>query len=348
MSVYVSNFDKNELVSSLSDELRNDIMCAVEASLSKRGLAGEAFQNAWDNAFNSKVCDLEDMIDVKYADEKLSFYVVENLRFQQDGGGFNLTRYDKLRDAIVAFADLPKEYTSALGASLTGGKFGIGELDLIHRKNGEAVQVNDFKFVERWDNPLVHRAVNEINSKLGVEYESDCRMFGDKSVLVPLQPWEKQKLNSYFVDKYLRIDENTKNEAERRYGDLSMYSSSASHPVHMMMLRSSVNEVLVGGVGWLSGEDFFNKLDSIDEYESPERVKVMNVNINYVDLNGRTGQADISPSQFALLKKQTIERSAQHPAIDEQIENANKVRHEQMEGKNRSKSKNNEKTEPRL
>ena len=338
MSVYVSNFDKNELVSSLSGEIRNDIMSAVETALSMRGLAGEMFRNAWDNAYISKVCDLEDIIDIKYAEEKLSFYVVENLRFQQDGkGSFSLSRYDKLQDAIVAFNEMPKEYTSALGASLSGGKFGIGELDLIHRKNGEAVQVNDFKFSGRWDNPLVRRAVNETNIRLGVEYESDCRMFGDKSVLVPLQPWEEQKLNSYFMDKYLRPSEGAKKEVERRFGDLSMYSPT--HSVHTEYLLSSINEVMVGGVGWINGEEFLKKLHSLNEYESPERLKVMNVNVNYVDLNGRTGQADIPPSQFALLKKQTIEKSARHPDLDVQIENANKVRFEQMKGKDKSKNK---------
>ena len=57
-------------------------------------------------------------------------------------------------------------------------------------------------------------------------------------------------------------------------------------------------------------------------------------------MNGRTGQADINPHEFALLRKQTIERTAQHPDIDAQIDAANKIRQDNMEkGKNKSKDK---------
>ena len=333
MSVYISSTDKNEYVSSLSEEIRNDIMIAVESSLKDIGLKGDEYQKAWDNAFNSKVSDLEDTISIEYVDEKLSFYVVENLRFQQDkSGGFKIERFDKLEDAIQAFSELPQNYTSALGGAL-----GVGEIDFVHRKNGEAVQVNDFKYIERWDNPLVHRAIEAMNARLGVEYESDLRIFADHSVLIPLQGSESQHLNSYFVDKYLRPTKDAEWEVSKRYGDLSMYA--ADNRVHSLYLNSAVNEVFVGGHGWMKAEAFFKKLESIDEYASPERLKVMNLNINYVDLNGRIGQADIKPHQFSLLKKQTIEKTAQHPDIDSQIEFANKVREGQIENKGKSKNK---------
>ena len=340
MSVFISNINKNDYVNTLSEEIRNDIMMAVETSLNKAGFKGDEFQEAWDNAFNSRVCDLEDTIDIKYEDNKLSFYVVENLRFQQDKkGGFNLTRYDKLQDALVAFAEMPREYTSALGGTL-----GVREIDFVHRKNGENVQINDFKFIEHWDNPLVHRAVNMIKSRLGIEYESDLKMF-HKSVLIPVQEFEKPKINSYFMDKYLRPREGVEKEIRRKYGDPAMYGPT--HPMHYEHLYSAVNEVFVGGKGWMNAEKFFKKLNSISEYDSPERLKVMKLNINYVDLNGRVGQADINPSDFALLKKQTIERSAQHPDIDVQIDTANKIRLEQMEnkGKNRTKQKDKDEQE---
>lgn len=330
MSVFVSKANKGDYVNALSDEIRNEIMIAVEASLKEDDLEGEEFQKAWDKSFNSRVTDLEDTIDIEYMDEKLSYYVVENLRFQQDGkGGFNLTRYDKLQDAIVAFSQHPKEYTSAIGASLTGGKFGIGEIDLIHRKNGKAVQVNDFKFIERWDNPLVLRAVNELNSKLGVEYESDIRMFSqDKKfslpVLVPVQDLKDKTLNSYFMDKYLRPVDGSTN------------------------LMTSINEVFVGGKGWRKAEKFFKKIAALEEKQSPDRLKVMQLNINYVDLNGRIGQADIKPGDFALLKKQTLERTAKHPDIDVQIDTANKIRAEQIENKRKAKEqKKNKDTQER-
>jgi len=341
MAVYVSESMKTACVNTLSEEIRNDIMIAVEEKLNQwvPKLSSDEFQRSWDSAFASRVCDLEGTIQIDYVKEDLSFYVVENLRHQQNGtGGFKISRYDKLEDAIYAFAALPKEYTSALGGSLTGGKFGVGEIDFIHRKNGEVVQVNDFKFSPQWDNPLVLRASQAMNSKLGVEYESDLRMFGNKTVLVPLCSTEDRVLNSYYMDKYLRPAKDAEYQVGRKYGDLSMYD--ASSPVHSLYLNSAVNEVMVGGQGWVKGEDFFKKLDSIDEYGSPERLKVMKLNINYVDLNGRIGQADINPHEFALLKKQTIEKTARHPAIDVQIAEASKVQAEQM---NKGKQKNKEK-----
>lgn len=334
MSVYISKFNKNDYVSSLSEELRNDIMIAVENKFNDIGLKGDEFQKSWNDAFNSRVCDLEDTINIEYAEEKFSFYVVENLRFEQDkSGNFSLTRHDKLEDAIKTFNELPANFTSALGGTL-----GKGEIDFIHRVNGEAVLVNDFKFVEAWDNPLVHRALEMMKSRLGVEYESDVRMFIDHSVLVPLQN-EKPVLNSYFMDKYLLPQEDAEKAVILRYGSPDQYPEN--HPVHTEHFNSAVNEVFVGGQGWIKGEDFFNKLNSINSYENPERLKVMKININYIDMNGRTGQADINPHEFALLRKQTIERTAQHPDIDAQIDAANKVRQHNMEkGKNKSKDKN--------
>lgn len=333
MSVYLSKIYRETPVGELPLEMRNEVMVALEESLKGLPMDSGAYQQAWETAYNSKVCNLGGSVQFEFVDEQLSYYVVENLRHQQDGtGGFKIDRYNNLQDAIAAFSELPKEYTSAFGASLTGGKFGIGEIDIVHRKNGDVVQVNDFKYIDRWDNPLVRRAVCEINSKLGIEYESDLRLFGDKTVLIPLQPWGEQKLNSYFMDKYLRPVPGAEKEIARRYGDPSMFAPS--HPIHTAHLISAINEIYVdGGSGWMKAADFFKKLNSIDEYASPERMKVSSLNINYVDLNGREGQADIQPIQFGLLKKQTIERTAQHPDIDAQIEAANKIRMEQLENR---------------
>lgn len=333
MSVYISKFEKNDYVNTLSEEVRNDIMIAVENKLSEIGLKGDEHQKAWDDAYNSMVWDLEDTIDIEYAEDRLLFYVVENLRHEQDkSGNFTITRYGRLEDAIKAFNELPSNYTSALGGTL-----GKGEIDFIHRINGESVLVNDFKFVETWDNPLVHRALEMIKSRLGVEYESDVRMFNGHSVIVPLQN-EKPVLNSYFMDKYLRPREGAEEAVVFRYGSPEQYPEN--HPVHTEHFNTAVNEFFVGGQGWISGEEFFNKLNSINAYENPERLKVMKININYEDMNGRTGQADINPHEFALLRKQTIERTAQHPAIDAQIDAANKIRQDNMlRGKKKSKDK---------
>ena len=337
MSVYLSKCYRETLVKDLPNEMQNDIRDAAAEVLKSWSKDLNDRQQAWNQVLNSRVCDVDGAIQVVFVDEQLSYYVVENLRFQQDcTGGFKIDRYDNLQDAIRAFKELPDNFTSALGARLTGGKFGVGELDLVHRKNGEPVQVNDFKFSERWDNPLVHRAVDHLNFQLGIVRESDLRTF-NKSVLIPVQPWEPQTLNSYFMDKYLRPVEGAEKEVQRKYGDPAMYD--ASHPVHSEHLHSSVNEVFVFGEGWIKGEEFFKRLYSINEYESPERLKVESLNINYVDMNGRVGQADIAPLQFALLKKQTLERTARHPGIDDQIEAANKIRMDQLEKQGRDNTK---------
>lgn len=333
MSVFISKANKSDYVNTLSDEIRNEIMIAVETSLKESDLEGEEFRKAWDDAFNSRVSDLEDTIDIEYMDKVLSFYVVENLRFQQDkSGGFNIKRFDKLSDAIIAFSELPSKYTSALGAAYDGG-----ELDFVHRIQSIPALVQDYKRSSaRWENPLVDRAVNEMISKLGLEYELDLDCF-DKSVLIPLQERSKKTINSYFMDKYLRPSK-PEGWTDPRWGSPDMYSKD--HYMHQEYLHTAINEVYVGGKGWMSGDKFLKKLNALKEYDTPERLKVMQININYVDLNGRIGQADILPGDFALLKKQTIERTARHPDIDVQIDTANKVRAEQIENKRRGKSKN--------
>lgn len=331
MSVFISKVNKGDYVNTLSDEIRNDIMIAVETSLNEAGLEGDEYQQAWNNAFNSKVSDLEDTIDIEYIDKQLSFYVVENLRFQQDkSGGFNIKRYDKLSDAIVAFSELPEKYTSALGAA-----YDNGELDFVHRIQGMPAFVKDYKHnPARWENPLVDRAINEMISKLGLEYELDLDCFY-KSILIPIQERGDKTINSYFMDKYLRPSK-PEGWTDKRWGSPDMYSKD--HYMHQEYLHSAINEVYVGGKGWMPGDKFLKKLNAMKEYDTPERFKVMQLNINYVDMNGRIGQADIQPGDFALLKKQTLERTAKHPDIDVQIETANKIRVEQMENKRKSKS----------
>lgn len=333
MSIIISNANKTDYVNSLSQELRNAIMIEVETHLNDLDLESEEFQKSWDDAFNSKVCDLEDTIDIEFVDDVLSYYVIDNLRSVQDGmGSFKLERFDKLDEAIDAFNKYPDNYTAALGGSL-----GSREIDFVHRKNGINIQVNDFKFIEHWNNPLVDRATKELIYKLDIEYESDLRMF-NKTVLIPIQEENYTTLNSYFMDKYLRPRDGVEKEIRRKYGDPNMYGPT--DPMHYEHLYSAVNEVFVPGNGWMKAEKFFKKLDSISECDSPERLKVMKLNINYVDLNGRVGQADINPNDFALLKKQTIERTAEKPSIEEQIKYADAIKQEQIaQAKNKTKDK---------
>lgn len=342
--VKVSEALKTAYVSTLSEEMQNKIMAAVDevVLLGYPDMAAEDLQQCREQAFNSRVCDLDGAIKIEFVPGELSFYVIDNLRYRQDqtASCFKITRFDKLEDAVQAYCAMPKEYTSAIGGSLSGGKFGVGEMDFVHRKNGDDVLVNDFRFSERWDHPLVNEAVQNLISAMHIEYESDCRMFGDKTVLVPLRQPADDHLDSYFMDKYLRPKDGAEQEVARKWGSPEMYS--ASHPMHSEHLLSAINEVFVEGQGWMKGQAFLEELHSIDEYSSPERLKVCRININYVDMNDRWGQGDLNPHQFALLKKQTVERTAQHPLLDDQIENAQKIRDQKI-GKDMVKDKTVEK-----
>ena len=297
MSVYVSKADMDKRVNELSDEVQTELL--------------NEFSNL--EILNLKVSEVAEVADIKFVDEQLKFYVVDNLRSQQDDNrGFKLTRYDDLKDAVQAFNSFPKEWTSAIGGAL-----GKGEIDFIHRRNGVPVLVNDFKLIDRWDNPLVHRAVGSIIEQLKVEYESDCRFFGNKTVVLPLKRDDDMKLNSYFTDKYLRPAEDDKSDN----------------------LLSAVNEVYCEGEGWIQADDFFKKLDSQNEYQSSERFTVTKLNVNYVDLHNHYGQADIDPHDFSLLKTQTIERTAKHPPLDAQIHEAEQIKAKMIYGPARTKGK---------
>lgn len=228
--------------------------------------------------------------------DKLSFYVVDNLRSMQDSGhSFKLTRVDTLDEAVKLYNSFPREYTSAIG-----GVLGRGEIDLVHRKNGDDVLVNDFRFIERWNTPVVDEAIEQLIADLRIRYESDVRTYGT-TIVVPLQYGDARKLNSYFDDKYLLPDEDTTN------------------------LLSAVNEVYIEDRGWIDGYEFYKMLTNLNEYENPTRYKVQQFNVNYIDLDGRTGQADMLPCDFALIKEQTEKQSAKKRSIDEIIDDAQSV-----------------------
>lgn len=293
MKVFICEKDRNRFVRELDGHLKECISKAVSLALAQQDYGSNDYINGVNNALESRVCDLEDTIDIEYLPEKLTFFTFNNLRCQQDGVPSEVKRFENLQDAIKEYNSLPKEYTTALGGYL-------GEtncIDFIHRRNGESVLVNDFKKIEDWSgNGLVMQAINSIIGQLGVEYESDISSLGYQCpVLVPVS--FQNRINSYFQDKYLRPDDEK-------------------------TLLSAINEVFVEGNGWVEAKKFFNDLDKIAPSRETYRPKVTKYNVNYVDLNGHCGQADISPADFAMLKKQTEERSAKHPEIDSQIKDA--------------------------
>lgn len=71
---------------------------------------------------------------------------------------------------------------------------------------------------------------------------------------------------------------------------------------------SSVNEYFVDGIGWLDNASYdreqkFSELSSKDFY-----AKVTQMNISYVDTEGRTGQMDVSKKDYDLLTEKTYSK----------------------------------------
>lgn len=314
MKVWISEKNRTSYVSELDGYLKERINEAVSLSLARQDYGNNSYINGVNNAMASRVCDLEDTIDITYLPEKLTFFTFNNLRSQQDGTNAEVKRFDSLDEALKEYNSLPKEYTTALGVNLKE----FSELDFVHRVNGESVLVSDYKNMEEYaGNGLVLQTVQALIDKLGIEYELDSALFSsyrskvpvtetferkfdfhylDASVLTPLQ--HTADLNSYFKDKYLR--------GEKGVGSL----------------LSAINQVYVEGEGWVSGKEFLTKLNGLDLYRDSTRYKVNTLNVNYVDLNGHEGQADIRPRDFKLLRQRTIERSVKHQALDGQIKDA--------------------------
>lgn len=314
MKVFVSEKDRASYVSVLDGYLKERISEAVSFALAKQDYGSNDYINGVNNAMASRVCDLEDTIDIVYLPEKLRFFTFNNLRHQQDGMNAEVKRFDSLDEALQEYNSLPKEYTTALGITLKE----FSELDFVHRVNGESVLVNDYKRNGNYiGNGLVLQVAQALVEKLGIEYEFDSLLFNshfskvpvsesfarkfdfhylDAAVLTPLQ--HSADLNSYFKDKYLR--------AEKGSGSL----------------LSAINQVYVEGEGWVNGKDFLTRLNDLYMYRDSMRYKVNTLNVNYVDLNGYEGQADIYPRDFKLLRQRTIERSAKHQALDGQIKDA--------------------------
>lgn len=292
MKVYVSEKDRNKGVEEISLDVRNVIHSEIDR-LWKANKNNPEFMERTENAFGWPLAKLEEILDIEYVPEKLTFYTFNNLRCQQDGVVSEVKRFDKLEDAIKEYNSLPREYTTALGGCLGEMK----EIDFIHRRNGENVLVTDYRNMDDWvNNGLVKQAVELLVNRLNVEYQSDIQSLGLYCpVLVPLS--DQTKINSYFKDKYL-------------------------YPKVSNRLLSAINEVYEEGEGWIKFEDFYHKLDNVSPSKETYRPKVTKYNVTYVDHNGRTGQADLSPADFALLKKQTEEFLSKRPNLDTQIKGA--------------------------
>jgi len=231
--------------------------------------------------------------------DKITFYVWDDLRYQQNREisgrkDFDLFYYDTLEEALEKFKDVPDWMTPALGMS-----WGMGEWDVIHRREHVTVLSRDFSTDERWrNNPDALGYVDRLCSVLNVAWVSEPRLIPNATILVPKTPWFQWLPDRAVLDKSLRLRER---------------KSYLRQPSPL----SAINEVFCQGDGWLPYEDFRKKAEDFG-WKSPHCLRVHTFNVNYTDANGHEGQIDVSPSDFRIL----LERYTLQHGEPEEVQNA--------------------------
>ena len=231
------------------------------------------------------------------SDDQVSFYVFDDLRYQQNRrGDFNIYHYDTLEEAVAKYRELDATMTTALGLHSSS----IGEFDLLHRREGENVLVTDYLTSSRWrTNPDVLHAVSTLCDTFKIEWQSDRRCL-DKTILIPLERGFERIPDRAFLDKSLRPATPTS------------YMSRPS-------VLTSINECYAEGRGWTSFHSLYSLIDRYG-WESPHCVKIQRFNVNYTDSRGHTGQADVSPLDMQIL----MERHILQHGDDEAVKRATK------------------------
>ena len=210
-------------------------------------------------------------------DEKLSFYVFDNLRCSQDGEGSNVHRFEALDDAIAFYEGLPKEWTSALG----GSRGDLSELDLVQRRQGSSTLITDFNNFPEWrGDSEVQQAIGALTDRLGIDVMAD-RSIIEGPILVPIEEQDPAD-DRYLADKELRLREP---------------GSPAS----------AINEAYLSGEGWVSPQRL-SELSRDFGYSNPRCPLVSQLNVAYEAEDGRTGQMDITPREYGFLVEKTLGR----------------------------------------
>ena len=234
----------------------------------------------------------------------MKFYVYNNLRSQQDKMKSELFRFDDLKEAIAKFNELPKEWTTAIGGTVNG----ISEIDFVHRRNGEAVLINDYQNIPVFnEHEEMNSVLDELKKSLKIHYEMLGGIHPNTSVLSELR--EFNEMDSYFENKSLNLlsKETAPFQVNDHFGSNVVNKSGSSF--NELINFSAVNEVYVEDKGWMTPIDFINL--NKDFYENSYVPKVKFLNISYKDLNnGTIGQADISPKDYLQLKETTLLREA--------------------------------------
>ena len=208
-------------------------------------------------------------------DERLGFYVFDNLRCVQDGEGSSVYRFETLDAAAECFERMPKEWTTALGA----GRGDLSELDLVQRRQGEPVLVTDFANFPEWEGDArVQRAIGALVNRLDVRSMLDQSILKD-TVVLPLESFPADG-NRYLSDKKLR-------------------------PRNPSWPHTSINEAYVQGEGWVNPRRLAELAASFG-YSNPSCPTVTMLNVEYVADDGRIGQMDVTPREYGYMVERTL------------------------------------------
>ncbi len=221
-------------------------------------------------------------------ENQLAFYVFKDLRAKQNNNPFGneVLRFDSLYDAIEAFREQPSEWSTSLGARVPSG----GELDLVQRREGEPILCGDYqRDPVFYGDPEVRSAVRTLCSQLNIRWQSDYRVFGRISLLIPVV----SELDSI---------------RDRAINGKHLYPETTKY------LFSAIKEMYVDGKGWTSTADVFEKARNCG-YNCELTDKVSLVHVRYSDEAGHVGIMDIDPYNYILLQERAKFMEKDQPAM---------------------------------
>ena len=218
-----------------------------------------------------------------------TYYVVDHLPTMS-----NLYRYDTIEEAMGKYMSISPEKRSAIGSSIDT----YHELDLLHKIDGHSVLITD---MYRMKTPLwreseeIRSSLDKMIYQLGVGHMLTSDIFEQQgSVAIPLSL--EGHVNTYFADKQLYLREGEK-------------------PFH------AINEVFTAKTGWIDTNCFIAQLgnSSFSAEKGRETPFIERLNIRYIDKNGHVGQADISPADYLVLKKDFERELLRKMSLSQQI-----------------------------
>lgn len=222
----------------------------------------------------------------KNPDQYPSFYVFNDLRFPQnrdtvqdypkDNPG--ISRYSTLEEAVSGLKNTPSYMTPALGIAMSN----MSELDLIHRREGEMILIQDYKRYPLYRNdPAVDGIVKNLCKALHVEWQSEPEIIKDSPILAPLSlpGLVNTPMSSYLDDKDLRV------EAPR---------PDIVNPLY------AIKEVYSPETGWIPFDAFFRMAEEYG-FNNPHIPRAAQFSVAYNHGEEYGGQADITVEEYKML-----------------------------------------------